>query len=299
MSENLWSLHYDLRYGKYKVSGYHSFMIHDPKEREIQAIRYRDRIVQHSLCDNYLIPLLERHLIYDNAACRKGKGTSFAIRRWREFMRRYAYGRGTDGYFVKIDVSKYFPSIDHAILKKKLEKIVDDAKILSLLYTIIDSYNAECGRGLPMGNQSSQCFALLYLDEVDRLVKERLGVRYYIRYMDDMLCIVENRQRAREVLSRVARQMERDGLILNQKSAYYPIRAGVSFLGWRFFYGENNRIVQVVTKASRKRILRRARKMVRGSRDAAQSYVSYRGYLMRGDAHALLRRVGAFLSSPD
>lgn len=79
LSENLWKLHYDLKYGKYEVGGYHSFMIYDPKEREIQAISYMDRVVQHSLCDNYLIPLLEKKLIYDNVACRKGKGSSLAF----------------------------------------------------------------------------------------------------------------------------------------------------------------------------------------------------------------------------
>ena len=79
LSENLWKLHYDLKYKKYKPDGYHTFKIYDPKERVIQATSYRDRILQHALCDSYLLPLLERHLIYDNCACRKGKGTRHAI----------------------------------------------------------------------------------------------------------------------------------------------------------------------------------------------------------------------------
>lgn len=81
LSENLWRLHYELKYGKYEIGEYNKFMVYDPKEREIQAIPYRDRVVQHTLCDNCLIPTLERYLIYDNTACRQGKGTHFAIKR--------------------------------------------------------------------------------------------------------------------------------------------------------------------------------------------------------------------------
>lgn len=176
LSENLWATHYDLKYGKYRVGGYHTFMIYDPKEREIQAIHYRDRIVQHTFCDNFLTPLLDRHLIYDNAACRKNKGSHFAIKRLRRFMTEHYKNYGKNGYFIQIDVKKYFASIDHTVLKEKLKRIVKRDDVLSLLYNIIDSYNKEEDKGLPMGNQTSQCFALLYLSDVDRFIKERLRV---------------------------------------------------------------------------------------------------------------------------
>lgn len=256
LSENLWSVHYDLKYGKYKVGGYHSFMIYDPKEREIQAIGYRDRVVQHSLCDNYLIPLLEKHLIYDNAACRKNKGTSFVIKRWRSFMRDHYRKHGTDGYFVKLDVSKYFPSIDHKILKSKLERIVKDEKILNLLFSIIDSYNGEVGKGLPMGNQTSQCFALLYLDELDRYIKETLRIKHYVRYMDDMLFIVENKDIAQNILNEVEKILNENNLEMNKKSQAISIKNGILFLGWRFYFGKNGEIVQTVKKESRQRMIK-------------------------------------------
>ena len=86
LSKNLWEMHYDLKYGKYKVGAYRKFMIYDPKEREIQAIGYRDRVLQHAICDNYLMPLLEKRLIYDNVACRRGRGTKQAYDRLRHFM---------------------------------------------------------------------------------------------------------------------------------------------------------------------------------------------------------------------
>lgn len=298
LSKNLWALHYDLKYGRYEVGGYHSFMIYDPKEREIQAIGYRDRVIQHSICDNYLTPLLNKHLIYDNAACRKEKGTSFAIARWRHFMTEYYKRYGTSGYFLKLDVKKYFPSINHDRLKEKLGKIVTDERILALLYKIIDSYNADEGKGLPMGNQTSQCFALLYLDVVDRYIKERLGVKFYVRYMDDMMMIVNDKETARECIRGVGELLGNDRLILNPKSQMTAVRNGVEFLGWRFLYGENGKIVQGVRPSTKKRILKRVQgmafclntKRISEAR-VNQSLASYEGYFGQGSCYFFAQRV--------
>lgn len=123
LSQNLWALHYDLLYGKYHIGEYRRFRIYDPKEREIQAISYRDRIIQHSICDNYLIPILERKLFYYNVACRKNKGTDCAVSTLRRYMVNHYKKFGKSGYFVKIDIRKYFDSISHTVLKKKLSKL--------------------------------------------------------------------------------------------------------------------------------------------------------------------------------
>lgn len=298
LSQNLWALYYDLKYEKYEVGEYHKFMIYDPKEREIQAISYRDRIVQHCLCDNYLMPLLDRRLIYDNAACRKGKGTTFAIARWRDFMAKHYQKHGEKGWFVKLDITKYFPSIDHAILKLKLMKIVRDGKMLRLLYRIIDSYNGQEGRGLPMGNQTSQCFALLYLDRIDRVIKERLGINKYVRYMDDMLLLTETKEKARLCLETVYAEVRKEKMILNAKSQIIALRNGVEFLGWRFLYGTNGKIVQKLRHSTKKRIFSHAKEIARiGSEEKKrQAQDSYAGYLVRGNTYRIARRVARTLS---
>lgn len=294
LSENIWRIHYDLKYGKYMVGGYHSFMIYDPKEREIQAISYRDRVVQHSLCDNYLIPILEKHLIYDNAACRKNKGTSFAIKRWREFMRRHYLKYGDSGYFIRVDVAKYFPSIDHTILKEKLVKIVEDKKVLELLYSIIDSYNLETNKGLPMGNQTSQCFALLYLDNVDRYIKETMRIKHYVRYMDDMMFIVHDKQLAKLIIDKVKFLFEECGLSLNKQSKITPVKNGVAFLGWRFSYNETGGIIQTLKKETQKIIIKRIKKkyflksLCENSQPALSSYY---GYLKNGNSYHFYKKI--------
>ena len=174
----LWWLKERMDKEAFVIGGYHKFMIYDPKERQIQALSFSDRVFQHLLCDNVLKPYFEPRLIYDNAACREGKGTHFAMKRFEENLRDFYKKHGSQGYLLKFDIRKYFDSIDHEVLKEKLVKF-PDKRVLKLLYEIIDSYENEAGKGLPMGNQSSQWFALYYLDRLDRVIKEKLRVKYY------------------------------------------------------------------------------------------------------------------------
>ncbi len=193
----------ELQNDTYRMQGYYHFTIHDPKVREIYALHYRDRIVQHSLCDNLLAPFFEKHLIYDNAACRQEKGTLFAMNRLNGFLHEHYRKHSTSGYFLKCDVRKFFDNIDHDILKARFDRVVDDQRTLDFLYHIIDSYEVTTGRGIPMGNQTSQWFALYYLDPLDRLVKEKLRIKHYTRYMDDMILV----HPSKEVLNHALQEM--------------------------------------------------------------------------------------------
>lgn len=190
LAKNLSSISDALREHTYELSGYYDFKVYDPKERTIHALHYRDRVVQHCLCDEVLAPILERKLIYDNAACRAGKGTHFALNRVTVFLRDFYHRNGSaEGYILKCDIRKFFDNVDHEILKKRISKVIFDEEVLQLLFRIIDSYEKTPGKGLPLGNQTSQWFALYYLDGFDRLIKEKLQIRYYSRYMDDCVLI--------------------------------------------------------------------------------------------------------------
>lgn len=302
LSQNLWDLHYELKYKKYNVSGYHKFTIFDPKEREIQAISYRDRIVQHTLCDNYLSPLLERHLIYDNAACRKNKGTSFAIARLRKFILAHYKKYSNSGYFVKIDVKKYFENINHSVVKETINKLVKDKDVLHLIYTILDSYNYEQDKGLPMGNQTSQCFALLYLDCLDRYFKEVFRAKFYIRYMDDMVLIVPTKTQAISCLSRAQEFFQTKKITINPKSQIIPFYKGVEFLGWGFFM-KGDKLVQKIRRGTKKRILDKAltikyqvsikRLPCKRPQNTLCSYV---GFFKRGNSHIFLNKIKSILA---
>lgn len=297
LSQNLWDLHYKLKYDNYQISGYNKFMIYDPKEREVQAISYKDRVVQHSLCDNYLIPTLDKYLIYDNVACRVGRGCSMAISRIRYFMTKFYRKYGTNGYFVKVDVRKFFASISHDVLKFKLDKVLFDFKCKKLIYSLIDSFNFQEGKGLPIGNQSSQYLALFYLNDFDRYFKEQMHIKYYIRYMDDIIMLVDSCKIAKKCLEKATELLDKERLLLNPKSQIFPIKNGVEFLGWRFQFSPTGSIVQKLKKSSKKRILKRIKFINYNLKEHVlpdtrkQTYVSYRGLLKGGNAFKFLQDI--------
>lgn len=302
LSENLWKLHYELKYGTYKIEDYNEFMVFDPKEREIQAIHYRDRIVQHSICDNFFIPVLDRRLIYDNSACRVGKGTHFIMKRLKKFMREYYRENGAVGYFIKFDIRKYFPSIVHNVLLSKIRRLPIDKPTYELTEKIIRSYGN--GYGLPMGNQSSQCFALYYLDKVDRYVKEQLRIKHYVRYMDDMIIMVGSKAKAKEVFEKVSAEIVASGLDVNKKSQIISIKNGIEFLGWRFHFGANGKIVQTMKHSAVKRIYAKASakaydlKGEKGNNVQIDAMLcSYKGHLLHGRAFHFYKKVESKLSS--
>ena len=295
LSQNLWDLHKRLNNKTYQIGGYNKFNIYEPKKREIQALSYYDRIMQHTLCDNYLYELITSKLIYDNAACQKGKGTDFSRKRLSRFLSEYYKKFGRKGYILKADVRRYFPSIDHDILKSKLSKIVDDADILNLLYIIIDSYNFEENIGIPMGNQTSQLFALYYLDEIDRLCKEKLRFKYYVRYMDDIVIIHPSKEFLQNSLNIMNYILENKlELEFNNKTQIFPIKNGVDFLGFHFYLTENGKVIKKLRSSSKKRYKKKMKKLQydysnwnKDLEEVKQSLAGHNGHLKSGNTYQL------------
>lgn len=188
-SHELYRLYEELNKKTYQISPYRTFYIYEPKKRRVDATPYRDRVVQNCFVDNYLFPLLENRLIYDNAACRKNKGTDFARNRLKSFLLDAYKKYGLNFYVLTFDIHHYFESINHDVLKTKLGKVIKDKEVFEFVLTIIDSFNKESNVGVTLGNQTSQCFALYYLDEFDRIIKEKYRIKYYSRYMDDGIII--------------------------------------------------------------------------------------------------------------
>lgn len=175
---------------KYKLGKYKKFYIYEPKQRLIEALPFKDRVVIRCFCDVCLKSKIDKRLIYDNCACRKEKGTTFAIKRLHKFLRtEYFKNQNNKIYFLKCDIRKYFPSINHDILLRMLEKVNFSDDEMWIIRKIIKEQPDNATRGLPLGNQSSQWFALFYLNKLDHFIKEQLKIKYYVRYMDDMILI--------------------------------------------------------------------------------------------------------------
>jgi retron-type reverse transcriptase len=179
LDKNLLTLRNELLSGNVQVGQYHYFTIYDPKERKICAATFRERVLHHALM-NVCHANFEKYQIFDSYASRLGKGTYATLERASVFQYQYKW-------FLKLDVRKYFDSIDHAILKQLLVKRFKDKVLLQIFFQIIDSYQTlEC-KGLPIGNLTSQYFANHYLALADHYIKEKLQASAYVRYMDDMV----------------------------------------------------------------------------------------------------------------
>lgn len=293
----LWWLKERMEHRSFHISGYHKFMIYDPKERQIQALSFSDRVFQHLLCDKVLMPYFEPRLIYDNAACRVGKGTHFAMDRLEKFLREHYKRYGSKGYILKFDIRKYFESIDHDVLKGKLEKFPDE-EIKELLYHIIDSYEHTPGKGLPMGNQSSQWFALYYLDRLDRLIKEKLRIKYYVRYMDDGVIVHPDKEFLKNALATMRGLVEEDGLTFNEKTQIFPISQGVDFLGFHYYLTDTGKVIKKLRTSNKRRFKRRMKSFQKKYRNGemtfqeiTQSVASYNGHLKHGHTWKLKKHI--------
>lgn len=280
LAENLYKLIKTITSGQYKFSEYNNFRIFDPKERLIEAPAYKDRVVVDCLVNNSIKPRLAKKLILDNVACQKFKGSAFAIKRLHMFLRQQLRkSKNNDFYFLKLDIRSYFPSIDHHILIWKLKEAGFSKQELKFIWSIIKSgkyANLNCG--LPLGNQTSQWFAIYYLDGVDRFIKEKLRVRGYVRYMDDMILIGESKKDLREILEKVEEECRKLKLFLNKKTQIGKVKAGIDFLGFNHRLTPSGKILVRLRQSGKIRMKRKlkALKMLQSKKIVSTSYVNMR-----------------------
>jgi retron-type reverse transcriptase len=217
----------------YRPAPYRYFTIYDPKERIISVARFRDRVAHHAVV-GVLEPLFDSSFIHDSYATRKGKGSHRAVRRAQDFLIRYPF-------YLKIDVDKYFDNIDHRILLRLIGKKVKDSRFLCLLERVIMNSDISRGlmegKGLPIGNLTSQFFANVYLNSLDHYIKDALGEKGYVRYMDDMVFFSDSRDHLKRVLKDVEGYLA-DHLRLRLKDRATIVNSrlhGLPFLGYRVF----------------------------------------------------------------
>ena len=233
IAENIRALSRDLKMGNYVHGNYQPFTICDPKTRRIHKAMVRDRLV-HQAIVSAIEPLFEKRFIYDSYSCRAGKGTHAGVARLMLFLRQASHNNTQKVYVLKCDVRQFFASIDHDILMRLIESKIDDEQALELLRTIILSHGAEIGKGIPLGNVTSQLFANIYLHELDWFMKQTLGIRHYLRYCDDFV-IVSTDKEYLESLIEPTRTFLKNSLKLQLHPHKVSIRAwhqGIDFLGY-------------------------------------------------------------------
>lgn len=299
IEDELLGLQSELLDGSYRPGPYAEFTVYERKPRKISAAPYRDRVVHHAL-NNVIEPLFERCFIHDSYACRPGKGTHAAVDRFTEFSRK-------NRYVFKTDISKYFPSIDHAILLDKLSRKIKCRETLRLAELIIsgsnrqDAVNAyfpgddlfapyERRRGIPIGNLTSQFFANVYLNDFDHYAKETLGCRCFIRYVDDIVVFGDDKKALWNIRDRMATYLVQDRLKLHpKKTSVLPVAQGVDHLGYRVFPSH-----RLVRKDTSMRFAKKLRYMSRSYgigkiqwQDINASVQSWLGHVKHADSYGL------------
>jgi retron-type reverse transcriptase len=245
LEPELLRLRRELESGEYRPGTYHTFQVREPKVRLISAAPFADRVVHHALT-RVLEPIFERRFAPNSFACRKGMGTHRALASAQRGCRRHAY-------VLKCDVQKYFASIDHAILKELLARVIKCRRTLDLAGRIIDGSNPqeeavgyfpgdtlftpfERRRGLPLGNQTSQFFANVCLNPLDQFVIRELRPGRYVRYVDDFLLFADDKRQLGDTCARLEDFLSSLRLRIHaRKSRVYRAQDGVTFLGWRVF----------------------------------------------------------------
>lgn len=246
LERELVGLQYELAGGTYRPGPYKTFAIRDPKPRLISAAPYRDRVVHHAICA-IIEPIFERSFIHDSYACRRGEGAHAAVARLTHFM------QGAD-YAMKLDVRRFFPSVDQGILMELVRRKLKCPRTLDLLGLVLANGDGaqheadylpgddlltplERPRGLPIGNQTSQFLANVYLDPLDHYAKETLGCSRYLRYADDIVILEDDRATLagiRRALSDFALRRLRLRFHLSRAEAV-PVHCGMTYLGYRVF----------------------------------------------------------------
>ena len=276
--DNLVSLHLELKNKTYRHGNYHAFNISDPKPRNIHKASVRDRLLHHAIY-RVLYPYFDKHFIHDSYSCRLNKGTHKAIKRFRYFSRKVSKNNTKQCWILKCDIKKFFASIDHDLLRCIGTKYITDKGVNWLLGQIIESFHTVPGKGLPLGNLTSQLLVNIYMNEFDQFVKHKLKAKYYIRYADDFVILSHDKNLLLDNIRYIVCYLnEKLKLSLHPDKVFIKsLSSGVDFLGWVHF--PHHRVLRTATK---RRMLKRLT-----TNNSQQTTNSYLGMLKHGNTYKL------------
>ena len=226
------TIYEELKNERYVVGKYNVFIIYEPKQRTIVSQGMKDKIVNHLIAREILYPAILPCLVPFNVASRPGMGTKKALEYLERYRRQFA-AKHEKYFMLKCDISRFFLSIDHKILKKKVRRRIKDPRALKIVFNVIDSYST----GIGIGSMTSQVLAIFYLNDLDHFIKEELKIKGYIRYQDDFLLFSESKEYLEVCLEKIKKFLEKEKLTLNGKTRIYSCNENICFLG-RNLYGQ-------------------------------------------------------------
>lgn len=300
---NCYILHQELMNDTYKLSPYSVFVVHEKKTRTIVSTRMRDRVVQRSLCDNYLTKYLTKSFIYDNCACLPGRGTDMARNRLKCHLQRFYRKHGLNGWVLKVDIHDFFGSTPHNVVKAAVAKRIPDPWVREQVYTIIDSFDHIApDKGMGLGSQITQLVQLAVLDDMDHYIKEVLRIKGYVRYMDDFILVHEDKEHLKHCLVEITRILNELGLQLNEKkTGIQPIKNGIHFLGFSFRLTDTGKVLQTLLHKKVSKERRKLRKLVdqvntgeMTRQHVDECYKAWRAHVEKGNCQSVLSKMDSY-----
>jgi len=260
-----------LQNNNYEVSVPREFYVYEPKKRLIKAPSISDRLVQHAVlrqCRN----ILENKFLSCSFACRKGKGTHSASKLLQKYLKEYK----DKGYYLKIDIKKFFYNIDHDILESMIRRIIKCEDSIRLL---VKFFRDGTGKGLPLGSVTSQLFANLYLNRIDHYIKRSLKHKHYIRYMDDLIILCEDKNTLRHSLRKINIEVGKIILQINNKTIIGRLKEGIDFVGYKTWYNR---------KVIRKRNLYKIKKILKHV-SSVQIIITYLAHSLHSNSYIYVK----------
>lgn len=298
--EETLKLERQLKEGTYKARKPVKFKITSPKPREIASVAYRDRVYQRSLNDNVIYPQMSRSLIYDNGACQREKGTDFARNRLKCFLQKYYRRYGMEGYILQCDIKGYYPNMRHDAALKKFRKMLDSRTYGRTKEILEEQYEGETGYN--PGSQMVQIAGISLLDELDHCIKEKLRIKYYLRYMDDFILIHQDREYLEYCKTQIGERLEEIGMEFNEKKTQIRKTSdGILFLGFVFRLTQTGKAIMTIDPAKIKQERKKLRSMVakakRGELTKKQvndHYAGFRNHVEKGNSFKALRKMDKY-----
>ena len=312
----------EIHFNKYSV-----FLIKIPKYRIIMRQSIRDKVINQLVAKYILVNALDKRLIDSNVATRIEKGTHYGINLTKRYINEEK-NISRNFYILKCDITKYFYNINHNILINKLKKVIKDNDALNIVERILNSTNEEYinkkinklkereisrypnkkeeinklpiymnGKGLPIGNTTSQILAIFYLNDLDHYIKEKLKIKHYIRYMDDIILIHQDKDYLRSCFKIIEEKLNNEfDLTLNKKSKIINIKNGLDFLGFRFILNKKGKLILKVRNDTKKRLKKKIKKAIKNKDNKKMKVLkaSYMGHLSFGNCRDLINKVLAF-----
>ena len=283
----------------YTVAPYNRFEIFEPKQRVIESCSFKDKVVQHVLCDNILHPKLKNVFVEYNSAGQVGKGTLYALDGLKDHMESFYEKHGLDGWILKCDIRHFFYEIDHWILKDIVDYFFQDPYAVWLNHVLIDSSENP---GLPLGNQAGQVYALLMVHPVDCMITGELGIAEYGRYMDDFYLFHQNKEYLKWCLDCIQELLESLGLELNGKTQIIPFRKGIRFLGFHHYMTADGKYIRKITGENKRKIKKRLNKWVKEVKNGKmekskmeEKFSSWKNHALHGNCIKLVHSMDLYV----